>query len=192
MIKNLTVLLITILLFGCKQNEGKLNSSDSETSIEKSISSNDSISPNKKYNKDEIIEINKLIYQKTDSTLISGELLFYYETGEIQQLQTFKDGILNGPRKGWHINGQLRQEGTFEDGKIIGFRRVWYDNGQLRDEGNYKNGKLDGIRKGWWDNGQLKHEYTYNQNKFDGPFRKYTKDGKLEEEKKYKDGRVIN
>ena len=192
MIKNLTVLLITILLFGCKQNEGKLNSSDTETSIEKSISSNDSISPNKKYNKDEIIKINKLIYQKTDSTLITGELLFYYETGEIQQLQTFKDGILNGPRKGWHINGQLRQEGTFEDGKIIGFRRVWYDNGQLRDEGSYKNGKLDGIRKGWWDNGQLKHEYTYNQNKFDGPYRKYTKDGKLEEEKKYKDGRVIN
>ena len=192
MIKNLTVLLITILLFGCKQNEGKLNSSDTETSIEKSITSNDSISPNKKYNKDEIIKINKLIYQKTDSTLITGELLFYYETGEIQQLQTFKDGILNGPRKGWHINGQLRQEGTFEDGKIIGFRRVWYDNGQLRDEGNYKNGKLDGIRKGWWDNGQLKHEYTYNQNKFDGPSRKYTKDGKLEEEKIYKDGRVIN
>ena len=192
MIKNLTVLLITILLFGCKQNEGKLNSSDTETSIEKSISSNDSISPNKKYNKDEIIKINKLIYQKTDSTLITGELLFYYETGEIQQLQTFKDGILNGPRKGWHINGQLRQEGTFEDGKIIGFRRVWYDNGQLRDEGSYKNGKLDGIRKGWWDNGQLKHEYTYNQNRFDGPYRKYTKDGKLEEEKKYKDGRVIN
>jgi len=192
MIKNLTVLLITILLFGCKQNEGKLNSSDSETSIEKSITSNDSISPNKKYNKDEIIKINKLIYQKTDSTLITGELLFYYETGEIQQLQTFKDGIFNGPRKGWHINGQLRQEGTFEDGKIIGFRRVWYDNGQLRDEGNYKNGKLDGIRKGWWDNGQLKHEYTYNQNTFDGPIRKYTKDGKLEEEKIYKDGRVIN
>ena len=192
MIKNLTVLLITILLFGCKQNEGKLNSSDTETSIEKSITSNDSISPNKKYNKDEIIKINKLIYQKTDSTLITGELLFYYETGEIQQLQTFKDGILNGPRKGWHINGQLRQEGTFEDGKIIGTRRVWYDNGQLRDEGNYKNGKLDGIRKGWWDNGQLKHEYTYNQNTFDGPIRKYTKDGKLEEEKIYKDGRVIN
>ena len=192
MIKNLTVLLITILLFGCKQNEGKLNSSDSETSIEKSISSNDSISPNKKYNKDEIIKINKLIYQKTDSTLITGELLFYYETGEIQQLQTFKDGILNGPRKGWHINGQLRQEGTFENGKIIGTRRVWYDNGKLRDEGSYKNGKLDGIRKGWWDNGKLKHEYTYNQNKFDGPYRKYTKDGKLEEEKIYKDGRVIN
>ena len=192
MIKNLTVLLITILLFGCKQNEGKLNSSDTETSIEKSITSNDSISPNKKYNKDEIIKINKLIYQKTDSTLITGELLFYYETGEIQQLQTFKDGILNGPRKGWHINGQLRQEGTFENGKIIGTRRVWYDNGKLRDEGSYKNGKLDGIRKGWWDNGQLKHEYTYNQNKFDGPYRKYTKDGKLEEEKIYKDGRVIN
>tara|TARA_Y100000385_G_scaffold281185_1_gene333562 strand:- start:496 stop:1074 length:579 start_codon:yes stop_codon:yes gene_type:complete len=192
MIKNLMPLLITILLFGCKQNEGKLNSSDTETSIEKSITLNDSISSNKKYNKDEIIQIDKLMYQKTDSTLITGELLLFYETGEIQQLQTFKDGILNGPRKGWHINGQLRQEGAFEDGKIIGFRRVWYDTGKLRDEGYYKNGKLEGIRKGWWENGQLKHEYTYNQNKFDGPYRKYTKEGELVEEKIYKDGRVIN
>lgn len=192
MIKNLTLLFITILLFGCKQNEGKSNSIDTGTSNNKSIILNDSIPTNKKYNIDEIIKINKLIYQKTDSTLITGEVRFFYETGEVKQLQTFKNGILNGPRKGWHINGQLRQEGAFEDGKIIGTRRVWYDNGKLRDEGNYKNGKLDGIRKGWWDNGKLKHEYTYNQNKFDGPYRKYTKDGKLEEEKIYKDGRVIN
>ena len=144
MIKNLILLSITILLFGCKQNEEKSTSIDTGTSNNKSITSNDSISPNKKYNKDEIIQINKLMYQKTDSTLITGELLLYYETGEIQQLQTFKDGILNGPRKGWHTNGQLRQEGAYDNGKIIGYRKVWYDNGQLRAEGTYKNGKLEG------------------------------------------------
>ena len=192
MIKNLILLSITILLFGCKQNEEKSTSIDTGTSNNKLITLNDSIPANKKYNIDEIIKINKLIYQKTDSTLITGEVRFFYETGEVKQLQTFKNGILNGPRKVWHINGQLMQEGEFDNGKIIGYRRAWYDNGQLRAEGAYKNGKLEGIRKGWWKNGQLKQEISYVQNRFDGPFKKYTEDGKIKEEKIYKNGKVIN
>ena len=90
MIKNLTLLFITILLFGCKQNEGKSNSIDTGTSNNKSIILNDSIPKNKKYNIDEIIKINKLIYQKTDSTLITGEVPFFMKPAKLNNCKPSK------------------------------------------------------------------------------------------------------
>lgn len=192
MIKNLILLSITVFLFGCNQNKEKSKSINNTTSNSKSIIFTDSTTTNKVYKHDEIISINRLACYKKDSTLITGEVKYFHENGQVKQVKTFKDGKLDGARILWDLNGKLTQEGAFKNGKIIGARKVWYDNGQLRGEGTYKDGKLDGSRKGWWKNGQLKSEANYKQGKLDGVSKTYTEEGILKEEKKFKDGKIIN
>ncbi len=181
--KNLILLLLPIFLIGCKQKEEKPNNTSDVTINNKSLFTIDSTTSNNSYNYDEIMSINKLVYLKKDSTLVTGKINNYYDNGQVKQLKTFKDGKLDGLRKVWYENGQLMQEGTFKNGKIEGTRSLWFDTGELKAEGTYKDGNLDGYKKQWYKNGQLKSETNYKQGKLNGVTKQYTEDGQLKEEK---------
>ena len=184
MIKNFILLLISIFLFGCNQNKEKAKTINNATSNSKSIIFTDSTTANKAYNLDEIYSIDKLVYYKKDSTLITGEVNSFHENGQVKQLKTFKEGILDGARKVWYEDGELMQEGNYIKGEVVGIRKAWYKNGQLKAEGNYKNGVLEGPKKGWYENGQLKSEVNYKHGKVDGVIKTYTEEGQLKEGKK--------
>ena len=192
MIKIYLLLIISIILIGCKQKEEGSATIKDTTSINESIILNDSTSSIKEYKPDEIISINRLAYTKKDSVLITGELKILHENGQVKQLKTFKDGKLNGPRKLWYKSGKIMQEGNYIDGKTNGPRTVWYENGNIRAKGFYKDGGLDGTRKGWWENGNIKTEMNYKNGKINGFVKSYNEDGSIKEEKEYKDGKPIN
>ena len=40
-------------------------------------------------------------------------------------------------RRVWYDNGQLRDEGSYKNGKLDGIRKGWWDNGQLKHEYTY-------------------------------------------------------
>lgn len=187
MTKNLFIFSMIAITLGCKQKniELKLNKTKKELTIDNSSIKFDSIS-----NKD-IYVLEKKAYKKEDSTLVSGIVENYFDTGELKQTKTYKNGILDGPRRVFKKNGELHQEGSYKNGKVNGYRRVWNDNGIIIRERLYKNGVVS-WQKQWYDNGNLKSEISYENNKINGKAIKYNKEGEITEEKTYINGKLIN
>src|SRR3990167_7677894 len=76
--------------------------------------------------------------------------------GQINERKTiFRGNTEQGKYEQWYENGQLNSENNYKDGEKEGIQRTWYENGQLNSENNYKNSKKEGIQKYWNENGQL-------------------------------------
>ena len=88
----------------------------------------------------------------------TGELLIYYENGQLADKQNYKDGLENGVFEYYHENGQLANKQNYKDGLENGVFEYYYENDGILDEiKNYKDGKLDGFSTGYYENGQIKY-----------------------------------
>ena len=52
-----------------------------------------------------------------------------------------KETLKNGLHTEYFENGQLEIEENYKDGKEDGTVTWWYENGQIKSEGNYKDGE---------------------------------------------------
>jgi antitoxin component YwqK of YwqJK toxin-antitoxin module len=198
---------------GVKSKEPVVKPIDGETLIEK----DDLISQQR----EEITEKHPngmkkviLVYEGEGRNENIIERLEYYENGQIEKEETYKDGkeeglttywyesgekqfeiyFKNGKRDGlwtwWYENGQKNYEGTYKDGKEDGLWTNWYENGQKKGEGTYKDGKRDGLWTNWYENGQKKGEGTYKDGKEDGLWTWWHDNGQKDYEITYKNGEV--
>ena len=78
----------------------------------------------------------------------------YYENGQLSFKRNWKDGELDGPEEYYYENGQLSFKGNWKDGKEDGPYEVYYENGQLKSKGNLKDGKEEGLSKNYDENGK--------------------------------------
>ncbi|GAA4269325.1 lectin-like protein [Hyunsoonleella aestuarii] len=140
------------------------------------------------YSNDEVMELNKLLYKKRDTTLITGKLIDYDIDEKIMMEVNYKEGEPDGVSRVWYENGQLQFETNIKEGEPDGVSRVWFENGQLEKEVNSKEGKQEGLFRQWHKNGQLKDEGNFKNNKQDGLGRMWYENGKLQAEQNYKDG----
>jgi len=58
-----------------------------------------------------------------------------------------RDGVRQGPWRGWHSPVLVRGEGRYEDGRRYGLWTEWYDNGSRKSSGSYGGA---GLRQGAW------------------------------------------
>ena len=79
----------------------------------------------------------------------SEEYMYYLKGGK---------EVKHGSHKYWYDNGQINYEENYKDGKRHGLYKRWYENGQVMYEYNYKDGKHHGLYKRWYDNGQINYE----------------------------------
>jgi len=188
MTKYFFILSLIAITLSCKQNntELTLNNTEKESTINNFSIKIDSISSQ------DIYVLEKKAHKKEDSILVSGIVVNHFDTGELKQIKTYKNGILNGPRKVFRKNGELQQEGNYNNGKIDGYRRAWNENGILIAERLYENGVAIGSEKKWYDNGNLKSEVSYENGKINGKAIKYNEEGEIIEEKNYANGKLIN
>ena len=187
--KQLPILLISVILFSCSDNEIRYH-------IDEVSFPNDTT--------------DNLTYLKLDTTPING--IVYCEFGENGR---FIDGKRDGEHKQWYDNGQLQFSQNVINGKSNGVVKSWYENGQLKSESNYKNGKIDGLyksydengnikiisiirknilisSKSYFDNNQLKSEINYNsQRKMDGLQKFWYNNGQLKSISNYMDGEIV-
>ena len=77
-----------------------------------------------------------------DGMFIVGEMVEYYEYGQLLGKCKFKDGKVNGNFTLYYSTGQLQAESIFKDGKPNGKLKIYYPDGKLQSESEYKNGKL--------------------------------------------------
>ena len=188
MTKHLFILSIIVITLSCKQKniELTLNKTEKESTIDNSLIKIDSISSQ------DIYVLEKKAYNKEDSTLVSGIVENYFDTGELKQTKTYKNGVLDGPRRVFTKNGKLQQEGSYNNGKVEGYRKAWNENGILIAERFYENGVVVGSQKRWYDNGKLKSKIRYENGKISGKATKYNEDGEIIEEKNYINGKLMN
>jgi antitoxin component YwqK of YwqJK toxin-antitoxin module len=159
--KQILILLISVILFSCSDNEIRYH-------IDETTSPTDT-----------------LTYLKSDMSLLNG--VMYCEFGD---LGSYKNGRMDGIQKNyyWNENGQLKHEGNLKDGKKDGLQRSWYENGQLEYEKNYTDGKEDGLFKFWYDDGQLLFEGNYINGLRDGIHMNWYENGQLFILSKWKEG----
>ena len=89
--------------------------------------------------------------------------------------------IKNGLNEGQHLvffeNGQLNQTQNWKDGKLDGEVLLYYENGKLKLKANYKNGNEEGEWLHYRSNGKLWRKYYYKDGKKDGKWTWYDKYG---------------
>ena len=81
-----------------------------------------------------------------------GVWIKYYENGDLDKIENYKDGKRDGLQK-YFDNNSLKIDINFKDGKEDGLFKFYYKNGQLQTEGNNKDGKIY-FEKCWDKNGE--------------------------------------
>jgi antitoxin component YwqK of YwqJK toxin-antitoxin module len=112
----------------------------------------------------------------------TGQIIKKYKDGQVESIENFKNGKLNGEFKEFFEDGSLFQVGTFKNGEMKNIR-VFYENGNLKFEQNLKDRK--GRYKGYYPNGQLEEEGEVFQGEKIGVWRYYNEEGKLSSEVTY-------
>ena len=161
--KQLSILVISVILFSCSESEIR-------------------------YHIDEVSFPNDtLTYLKSDMTLING--VVYSEFGELGK---FINGEREGRHKRWYENGQLTNEGEYSEGNLIGPYKIYYQNGQLKEEGLHNQyGKAEGLSKAWYENGQLMRQLAFKDGELHGYAKQWYENGQLEVEGGYLFGKRI-
>ncbi|MGJ5827532.1 toxin-antitoxin system YwqK family antitoxin [Streptomyces ossamyceticus] len=84
-------------------------------------------------------------------------------TGEVEErsggvvisLDSYVDGLQDGPSREWYQDGTLRSEATVRKGSPVGFAGEWHPNGTLASEQVFAENGLTMLQDFHWDeNGQ--------------------------------------
>jgi antitoxin component YwqK of YwqJK toxin-antitoxin module len=84
-----------------------------------------------------------------------GEILKYYDNGELMQNAFYSNGKVNGKGFYYWPTGKIQKEYNFIDSLQEGQNLEYYENGKVQNDLLYKNGKLDGEQKAYDEKGNL-------------------------------------
>ena len=113
----------------------------------------------------DVIEKDGILVLKSDLTLITGKVNYWYDNGQLKEEVNIKNGKLNGIGKKWYENGQLSYEAMHINGIANGVSKKYNESGQLLRQIPKKDGKIDGVANEWYENGQLKREVSWKDDK---------------------------
>ena len=127
------------------------------------------------------------VYYKDD--LFTGYRYTLYANRDTSELQSYFNGVEEGPQEKWHSNKQKSEERFYINGKKEGIHRSWwpdgkpkmyfevygdeyngifrewYSSGLLSKEFHYISGHEEGSQKLWWDNGTVRANYVIREGK---------------------------
>src|SRR5690606_38347366 len=95
-----------------------------------------------------------------DKGNLTGERSIYYATGQISQMDNYKNGKLNGKSTLYSEDNVVIYEYTYADGVLHGLSKIYDLKGLLVTEGNYHNDQKDGVWKNY-ENGKLIEEKNF-------------------------------
>ena len=147
--------------------------------------------------------------------LRQGEWIAYYESGQLRNQSTWRNGKKHDEWISYHDNGQLDEVGKYSNGAKIGFWKGYYPNGQLEYDGRYMIDRLandchiepnsigsyntldslfcsEGVEDGLWlryhENGTLRVKYQMVGGKTEGRWETYHDNGQIEIEGAFRNG----
>ena len=87
---------------------------------------------------DKLVERDGITYEVNSTTPFTGSSVGYYDNGQLQRKDNYKNGKLDGPYETFHDNGQLEQRGNYKNGKMDGLREYFDKDGNLTGTKEYK------------------------------------------------------
>ena len=100
----------------------------------------------------------------------SGSCYTVYEENPemVDEIKSFKGGIMHGVWAKYYINGQLTYRGVARNGNIHGLYKYYRENGMLAEEGDFKDGYRDGTWKYYDLAGEIEKTEFYRNGEFFG------------------------
>ena len=119
----------------------------------------------------------------------TGEWRFYYDTGELEEIQRYTTPDEAFTYQSFYPNGNPKEEGGHAGGKRTGKLVVYSAAGAKLYEGAYQNGEKHGRFLSYYPDQTPKSEASYANGQQDGPYRNYHANGKPSEEGSYQAGK---
>jgi cytochrome c biogenesis protein CcmG/thiol:disulfide interchange protein DsbE len=144
--------------------------------------------------------------------IYEGEVKFYAKNGKLENIESYKKGILNGKYSNFYSSGQLRYEIIYKDAlkweAVSAYKETgeklptgtlkngsgtlisYYLGGNKSSVESFKNGILHGEKISYFSsgNGKILSKYTYSNGVYDGPFVSYWSNGKVSSKGSYLNG----
>lgn len=117
-----------------------------------------------------------------------GEYTRSAPNGKLLEVAHYANDTLDGLRILFYETGDTQIVETYKNGNFEGVYKAFYPNGQLELLGQYAANAMDGEWKRYYDTGELMEVVTLRENMENGPFKEYYKNGNLKAEGNYKDG----
>jgi antitoxin component YwqK of YwqJK toxin-antitoxin module len=86
----------------------------------------------------------------------------FYSNGQIEIIENYCNGKLNGERTMWFPDGKLLGKQFYIDGLLNGKSQWFYPSGQIHDEEYYLKGMPYNVHKNYWDSNMM-NDYTQKQ-----------------------------
>jgi Uncharacterized protein conserved in bacteria len=71
-----------------------------------------------------------------------GLVIGYYNDGQLEYSEIYKNGIQNGPFEWFHANGKISTRGNFRDGEKDGLLEAFSENGEILMKKTFLNGEV--------------------------------------------------
>lgn len=130
----------------------------------------------------------RYVYQWTQSYTEPNEVKTYYDSGALKSVNTWRDGMKNGPVLRYYENGVVSASATYLNGQPEGTARYYYEDGTLKKTANYVNGKSNGPAYYYDESGNMHTMIMYVDGVKEGLAQEYYADGYLWKEYNYEDG----
>ena len=92
---------------------------------------------------------------------------------------------------GYYESGNLQYEDNYKDDELDGLIKEYYENGQIKSEMYYKSGNLDGPATEYYENGQVYIQESYKDGELDGESFNFNEDGSLRSKAVYQNGELV-
>lgn len=108
--------------------------------------------------------------------------------GDTVKLETYSNGVLNGPKVLYYPNGKRRKQSNYLNGLLEGPFLVYNQEGKIIEEMNYKQGKRNGVFKYYYDDGTLLRTESWTMDVKNGEFKTFYYEGHIQTTENYKKG----
>jgi len=113
----------------------------------------------------------------------------YLDAGEqLRLLETYNQGVLEGPYAGYNDKGQLLEEGQYASGQRDGTWKTYNEMGTELSEINYSEGLFDGATRVYYDSGRPMMMGLYEAGNEAGVWITFLPDGQIEQRRFFTDG----
>jgi uncharacterized protein len=115
-----------------------------------------------------------------------GKWTFYYQNGNIQYIEHYKNDTLEGTYREFYKNGEIKYKYNFENGLVDGYYTYYRLNGNNGSEGWYKDDEAEGQWLFYTPDGSIDDKNYYLKGKYEGYQEYYLPNSNLWFEEYYK------
>lgn len=128
---------------------------------------------------DDLVKRNGLYYEKFSEEPYTGEMIDWYEDGQLKEKGVYKEGLKTGLWEGFRKDGSQEYKLYSKDGVNYDIE-TFHENGSLNVKGKVKDGEFEGLIKGYYKNGTLNVTENYKDGKKHGLWESFDVNGRHE------------